>query len=89
MHKDIARIVYSVEFERALKRYKKDKNLFKQIEFQIEKVLREPDFGKPLRHALKNRRRLHVGSFVLVYEFHGNELRFLDLDHHDRVYKKR
>ena len=75
--------------ERVLRRCKsEDYGLFAGVQRQIEKIIREPQIGKPLRYALKNRRRVHVGSFVLVYEFSGNELRFLDFDHHDKIYKK-
>lgn len=88
MHKDIKKIIYAPGFERALLRYREDKNFIRKIESQINKILREPSIGKPLRYTLKNRRRIHVGSFVLVYEFYNGELRFLDFDHHDRVYKK-
>ena len=87
--KEIVRITYSTDFEKALKQLiKQDRKTFEQLENQIEKILREPQIGKPLRYTLKNRRRLHVGSFVLVYEFHRNELRFIDFDHHDKIYKK-
>ena len=87
--REIIRITYSTEFEKALKRLtKQNRKTFEQLENQIEKILREPQIGKPLRYTLKNRRRLHVGSFVLVYEFHRNELRFIDFDHHDKIYKK-
>jgi len=89
IHKDIVRIVYSCEVESALKKLKKrNKDIFDRIENQIIKILREPNIGKPLRHTLRNRRRVHVGSFVLIYEFHQGELRFIDFDHHDRIYKK-
>ena len=85
---EIRRIVYSERFERVLlKLAKKDRPLFSETQTQITKILRDPTVGKPLRHALKNRRRLHVGSFVLVYEFHSGELRFIDFDHHDKIYK--
>ena len=84
----ISEVVYSVEFERAIQRWKEDRTLFRQIESQMAKILREPNTGKPLRYSLKGRRRVHVGSFVVVYEFHNAELRFIDFDHHDRVYKK-
>lgn len=88
-HRDILKIVYSPEAEDALRRCKKrDTNLFARAEKQILKIIREPNFGKPLRYALKNRRRVHVGSFVLVYELHNGELRFIDFNHHDRIYKK-
>ena len=83
------RIVYAPGFEKALKKFKKnDRRVFGQINLQIEKIVREPEIGKPLRHVLKSRRRVHVGSFVLIYEFHNDELRFIDFDHHDRIYKK-
>ena len=85
----ISKIIYSSEFERGIKKYKKDKRIFEQIENQIAKIMKAPNVGKPLRHSLKNFRRVHIGSFVLVYEIHNNELRFIDFDHHDKVYKKR
>ncbi len=85
MHPDIARVVYSDQIQRALKRHKRDGTLFTKIERQIEKILREPSFGKPLRYSLKNRRRVHVGPFVIIYELHNGELRFLDCDHHDKI----
>lgn len=88
LHRDIFKIVYSHEFENALRRYKKNAALFERIQDQINKILREPSIGKPLRYTLRNRRRLHIGSFVLVYEFHQGELRFIDFDHHDKIYKK-
>lgn len=86
-HESIVKIIYSREFEWVLARRKKDRNLFERITRQIDKILREPSIGKPLRYSLKSRRRMHVGSFVLVYEFHNGELRFLDFDHHDKIYE--
>jgi len=83
------RIIYAEKFERAMRYWKKkDGRIFQSIVNQIEKIIREPEIGKPLRHALKSRRRLHVGSFVLVYEFHYDGLRFIDFDRHNRIYKK-
>ena len=85
----VERVVFSPHFERVLKKCKKkDHPLFIQLSHEIEKIINDPTVGKPLRYALKNRRRVHSGSFVLVYEFHGSALRFLDFDHHDRVYEK-
>lgn len=87
--KNIQKIIYSPEFERALTKIsKKDQEILKKLENQMEKVIHFPEIGKPLRYTLKHRRRLHVGSFVLVYEFYNNGIRFLDFDHHDKIYKK-
>lgn len=66
----------------------KKPSLFENLQKQIIKIVKEPNLGKPLRNVLKNRRRIQVGSFVLIYEIIGDEVRLLDFDHHDRVYKK-
>lgn len=57
---------------------------------QIDKLLKAPELGKPLRYRFRNCRRLHVGSFVLIYEIREarKEIYFIDLDHHDKIYKK-
>ena len=85
----VKKITNSQEFEKILvKLKKKDETAFNQLAVQMEKAARIPNIGKPLRYSLKNHRRLHVGSFVLVYEFYNNELRFIDFNHHDKIYKK-
>ena len=89
MSHDTLKVGYSREFEKILKRIsKKDSKTLDHLEAQMEKVIRFPELGKPLRYTLKSRRRLHTGSFVLVYEFNNNGIRFLDFNHHDKIYKK-
>ena len=84
----IDKVTYSPEIEQAFTRCKKkDPYLFKRVQNQILKILRDPSIGKPLRYTLKNRRRVHINPFVLVYEFHNGELRFIDFDHHDKIYR--
>lgn len=81
--------VFDAAFDNALRLIKKRKpSLFKKVSAQIEKVIRAPILGKPLRNILRNYRRVHVGSFVIIYEIKDTEIRFLDFDHHDRIYKK-
>lgn len=87
--KNIQKIIYAPEFEKAFSGVaKKGQEMLRKLENQMDKAIRFPEIGKPLRYTLKSRRRLHVGSFVLVYEFYNNEIRFLDFDHHDKIYKK-
>ena len=83
-------LALSPHFERVLKSLKrKNPTVLRELENHIAKILREPTLGKPLRHALRNYRRVHVGgSFVLLYEIATKEVRLLDFDHHDRIYKK-
>lgn len=83
------KLVISLEFERVLKSLKKRKpTLLKNLEKQIVKIIREPIVGKPLRNVLRNYRRVHVDSFVLIYEIYNNEVRLIDFDHHDKIYKR-
>ena len=67
---------------------KRDPALHERIEGELVKLARAPQLGKPLRHGLKNRRRLHVGSFVIVYEIMGDEAWVFDFGHHNDIYKK-
>ena len=87
--KDIFIPYFSECFSKVLKRLKKkDKEMFQCVSENILKIVNNPLCGKPLRNVLKNYRRIHIGSFVLVYEILETEIRFLDFAHHDKVYKK-
>lgn len=78
------------EFGRILASLKrKNPGVLRDLDAGIAKILHNPEFGKPLRHGLRNCRRLHIAnSFVLVYEIAGTEVRLLDFDHHNKIYKK-
>lgn len=82
-------LIVPLEFERILKKLKKKKpEILQLLEKQISKILKDPTVGKPLRNTLRNCRRVHVDSFVLIYEVYMGEVRLLDFDHHDIIYKK-
>jgi YafQ family addiction module toxin component len=84
-----SKIVFSPEFEKILEKLaKKDKPELRKIEGQVYKIISNPFIGKPLRNVMKSYRRVHIGSFVLVYKIEDEEITFMDYDHHDRVYKK-
>lgn len=81
--------VFSIEFRKILEKMaRKDKLGLKKIETQIYKIVSNPIIGKPLRNVLRNYRRVHIESFVLIYKIENFEITFIDYDHHDRVYKK-
>mgnify|MGYP006273414619 CR=1 FL=1 len=67
---------------------KKDKGLLKSIKKKIDEICLNPKHYKPLRKPMQNLRRVHIGSFVLVYEILEDEeiIRFLTFKHHDKVY---
>ena len=82
-------LVIPPHFEKILASLKRKKqSMMRDLIAEIERVMKNPGMGKPLRNVLRNYRRVHMGSFVLIYEIVKNEVRLLDFDHHDRIYKK-
>ena len=71
---------------------KKDALVYRQVLKKIEEVINSPDveYYKNLRYDMKDKKRVHVGHFVLVFRFIKEEkkVEFLDFDHHDNVYKR-
>ena len=88
---------YSNSIEKKLKAklkrtYKKDKKLYDAVMKKIEEIMENPHRYKPLRHNLRGSRRVHLEkSFVLVFEIEEAEkiVRFLDMGHHDDIYRKK
>lgn len=46
---------------------------------------------KSLRHNMKDSKRVHIGHFVLVFQYKKEEnlIDFDDFDHHNNIYKKK
>ena len=70
---------------------KKDLFLYERVLKKIEEVIRTSDVEhyKNLRHDMKDRKRVHIGHFVLVFIFikQENKIKFIDFDHHDKIYR--
>ena len=80
-------IEFSEEFERSfLKLQKKDKALFEQVRKKLLQIVENPEHFKPLRNVLAGYRRIHFGSFVLIYKVEDEVVRIISLDHHDHAY---
>ncbi len=83
----------SENLENILKKLaKKDKNLHEQIIKKINEILNSSDIEhyKNLRYNMKDSKRVHIGHFVLIFQFNKttNNILFDDFDHHDNVYKR-
>ncbi len=73
------------------KLFKKNRILYEITMKKIQKIIELPQHYKPLSYGLKGVRRVHIDShFVLVFRIieDKNKVKFLDLDHHDKIYKK-
>ena len=80
-------IEFNIEFEKSMKKLKKkDKTSFEQIQKKLAEIVENPEHYKPLKNVLAGYRRLHFGSFVLIYTIEENIVRIISLDHHDEAY---
>lgn len=72
---------------------KKNKPIYEQLLKKIEEVTDSYDIEhyKNLRYNMKDSKRVHIGHFVLVFQFDKkkNKIRFDDFNHHDNIYKKK
>jgi len=77
-------IKYDLFFKKKVKKIR-DKLLKEKVKKQIEKIVRRPDVGKPMRFSRKGTREVHVKPFRLSYYYLENkdEITFLDLYHKD------
>jgi YafQ family addiction module toxin component len=83
----VYQIEFSVQFEKSMKKLKKkDKVLFEQIQKKLINLVQNPDHYKPLKNILAGYRRIHFGSFVLIYKIERDIVRIISLDHHDQSY---
>jgi YafQ family addiction module toxin component len=83
----VYQIEFSIQFEKSMKKLKKkDKVLFEQIQKKLINLVQNPDHYKPLKNILAGYRRIHFGSFVLIYKIEGDLVRIISLDHHDQSY---
>ena len=89
--------MYSYEILPSLQRIlnklsKKDRWLYEQILKKIEGVITCSDVEhyKNLRYDMKDKKRVHIGHFVLVFKIikKENKIVFMDFDHHDKIYRR-
>jgi YafQ family addiction module toxin component len=86
-------VVYSLEIEEEVykifkKLAKKDRKQLEAVNRKINQILTNPSQFKPLRHPLEGLRRVHVGSFVLIFETieETKTVRLITYKHHDEAY---
>jgi mRNA-degrading endonuclease RelE of RelBE toxin-antitoxin system len=57
------------------------------VKQQIEKILDNPEAGKPLRFALKDERSVYVPPYRPIYAMQGEMLYLLRFEHRKIVYR--
>ena len=82
----ITQVIWTKKFERELRKLR-DKTIKDRVKDQIEKVLDNPETGKPLRFALKGERSVYVTPYRLIYAVQGETLYLLRFEHRKAVYR--
>lgn len=80
------------QIERVLNKIKKkDISLFKAVQKKINQIANSDIFilnhFKNLKGDLKNYKRVHVGSFVLIFKIEKELIIFSRFVHHDKAYE--
>lgn len=76
--------------DRAFKKLaKKDSKQMEAITKKVEEIAEDPHAYKPLRFPLAGLRRVHIGSYVLLFSIDEARKTIVleDYEHHDRVYR--
>jgi len=88
--------MYNYEIQPSLQKIlnkisKKNKKLYTQILKKIEEIINcyTLEHYKNLRYNMKESKRVHVGHFVLIFNYNkeNNFVSFEYFDHHDKIYK--
>ena len=76
-----------------IKNSKKDKNFYEKILEKIDEIVYSEniDHYKNLKHDMKDSKRVHIGHFVLIFQYDkkSDTIYFDNVEHHDSVYKER
>ena len=80
---------YTLIVKKLKKLKKKDRVQFEAVRKKIKQILKNPYVYTPLKNILKERYRVHIGHFVLLFVIHAKErvVEFIEYEHHDKVYK--
>jgi YafQ family addiction module toxin component len=70
---------------------KKNPKQMEAISNKIEEILQDPYAFKPMHFPLAGKRRIHFGSFVLLFSIDEQRKTVIleDYEHHDKVYKRK
>jgi mRNA-degrading endonuclease RelE of RelBE toxin-antitoxin system len=83
---EIKEIIWTQKFEDEFKKVK-DASVKERVKKQIEKIIINPEVGKPLRFGLKGERTVYIKPFRLIYSFIHDKLYLLRFEHRKKVYR--
>ena len=75
--------LYDKNFKRLTK---KNAVLKKRTLLKVREILDNPEILETLTQNLTGYRSCHVGNWVIIYKIVGDEIWFVNFDHHDNAY---
>ena len=75
----------SADFERALK--KLDKRQKEIILKKMQKIIENPEFGKPLHKPMQNYKSERAEKLRIIYTMKGESVIFAFLEHRQKAYR--
>ena len=84
---EIKFIVHTDSFKDDVRKIK-DKAVKERLQTRIQKVTGNPEFGKPLKYALKGEWSVRIKPYRLIYKVEGDKLILLRFEHRKEVYER-
>jgi len=81
----VKEVVWTRGFEASFKKLK-DRKTKERVIKQIEKIIKDPEIGKPLRYGLRGERSIRVTPYRVVYKMEGETLYLLMFFHREKGY---
>lgn len=81
----IRSVVRDPLFERNFKSIK-DQTTKERIKKAIQKIIENPEIGKPLQHTRRGELRIRIGPYRLIYTVIGDTLFLLEFRHREKGY---
>ena len=78
-------VIYTNKFERELR--KADASVKEKAIKQINRIIENPEIGKPLRYDMKGERTIYVKQFRIIYSNFDKTVYFLRFEHRGGVYR--
>ncbi len=79
-------VEYTDEFARSI-RSVRDAKIQDRIKKMVDKVVGDPQCGRPLRYGLEGKRSLRLPPFRIIYEIDGERLILHSFENRDKVYR--
>ena len=77
-------VVYEIQFKKLVSKIR-DQLLRDKVKKQIQKIIDNPEIGKPMKYTRKSTREIYISPFRLSYKYFREEdkIVLLDLYHKD------